>query len=435
MSNIPMTRPEEMLAEHLTPFFHDSSFIRLQDGKVLHSSGGLFNFSEDRGISWSEPATRKDNEGNPVGARADTSLVNLAGNGIGLTGRISEKGGYYMVFWRSEDGGKTWEPPIRLTPPGMNTAAYQDVFLRTSSGRIVLPVYSSVKGSEWKHAEKSPLTGKLLNGQFVSTAAHWFDYGLMYSFVVYSDDDGRTWRRNRDGDLMILLGWNGPYSGVGEPSVTETAPGTLLMMMRCNLGRLFQAWSYDNGETWTRPQPTPLASSPAPAQIRTLPNGHLLVVWSQESPEENKQGYNRLRLSSAVSRNGGSVWEFFQNVESIFETTRVEPGPIEPLYPAELSYPPGMPAPERNPEFITPVSSFGRWSYPSVFVMEDRVFIATTYSMYEEHPSKAELILTKKSGKGANNQKLKILPLKWFYGGKEPADNPFLPRAYEPAQP
>ena len=33
------------------------------------------------------------------------------------------------------------------------------------------------------------------------------------------------------------------------------------------------------------------------------------------------------------------------------------------------------------------------------------------------------------------NQKLKVLPLKWFYGGKEPASNPSLKEAYEPAKP
>ena len=32
-------------------------------------------------------------------------------------------------------------------------------------------------------------------------------------------------------------------------------------------------------------------------------------------------------------------------------------------------------------------------------------------------------------------QKFMILPYKWFYGGKEPADNPFLREAYEPAKP
>lgn len=59
---------------------------------------------------------------------------------------------------------------------------------------------------------------------------------------------------------------------------------------------------------------------------------------------------------------------------------------------------------------------------------------AYTYSMYEEHPTRAEMTLSSKV-EGGNNQKLKVLPLNWFYGGKEPADNPFLRRAYEPAKP
>ena len=31
--------------------------------------------------------------------------------------------------------------------------------------------------------------------------------------------------------------------------------------------------------------------------------------------------------------------------------------------------------------------------------------------------------------------RLKVLPIKWFYGGKEPANNPFLKETYEPAKP
>jgi hypothetical protein len=175
-----------------------------------------------------------------------------------------------------------------------------------------------------------------------------------------------------------------------------------------------------------------LATSVAPAQIRTLPTGHLLVVWNQESEEEVKRGYNRTRLSAAVSRNGGSIWEFFQNVESMHEETRVEPGPIRPVRPAEYSFNPGLPAPEREVEHVLPASFHGRWAYPSVFVMKDRVLIAHTYSYYEEHPTKAQLTLSRDKG---FSQKLKVLPLTWFYGGKEPAENPFLEQAYEPAKP
>lgn len=158
-------------------------------------------------------------------------------------------------------------------------------------------------------------------------------------------------------------------------------------------------------------------------------------MWNQESEEEIRRGYNRTRLSAAISRNGGSVWEFFQNVESLHESVRVEPGPIRSVYLAEYHFPPGHAAPERQGKYIEMAAIHGRWSYPSVCVLADRVLIAHTYSIYEEHPTEAKLVLSSRAGEDSINQKLKVLPLSWFHGGKQPADNPFLLRAYEPARP
>ncbi len=442
MSNVPMTRPEEMLAEHKTSFFHSSTFLELDDGRILHAADTTFTTSQDGGITWSEPFQRRDTNGDAVGGPG-TSLVKLAGRGgIGLAAMLrsddptlSRWDNHSILFWRSEEGGDTWEPPVRVTSPGVATQVYQDVLLRTSSGRIILPVSLELGQSTRPKEVRPPASGKLVNGQWVSTAAHFFDPGCAAVFVCYSDDDGRTWQRNKDGELLILMDWNATYSFVEEPSVAEVAPGRLLMMMRSGLGRLFQAWSDDDGETWTRPQPTSLAATTTPAQVRSIPaTGHLLIVWNQDSEEEVKRGYNRTRLSSAVSRNGGSVWEFFQNVESMHETTRVEPGPIRPVRPAEYHFEPGVPAPEREADHVLSVDFHGRWAYPSVFVMKDRVLIAHTYSYYEDHPTEARLMSTKDKEDGFN-QKLKVLPLTWFYGGKEPADNPSLPRAHEPATP
>jgi len=431
-----MTRPEELLAVHETGFGHSSTFVELHDGRILHAAGENFTISEDGGISWSEPFHRNDVNGNAVGG-GGTSLTRLSGKGVGLSAILKDPDdarGYYMAFWRSVDGGETWEPPVRVSPPGIPTFSYQDVLLRTSSGRIILPVYICLGQSTGPGDVKPPASGKLVNGQWVSTAAHFFDPRFSCCSVYHSDDDGLTWQRNSDGELLILLDWSATFSYVNEPSVTEVTPGKLLMFMRNGLGRLFCAWSCDNGETWSRPQATSLASSTAPCQIRTLPTGHLLLVWNQESEEEIKRGYNRTRISSAISRNGGSVWEFFQNVESMHEETRVEPGPIRPVRPAEYHFDPGVPAPEREREHILSVSFHGRWSYPSVFVIKDRVLIAHTYSVYEEHSTRAELIVSSQK-EGGFNQKLKVLPLKWFYGGKEPADNPWLPQAHHAAKP
>ena len=71
-------------------------------------------------------------------------------------------------------------------------------------------------------------------------------------------------------------------------------------------------------------------------------------------------------------------------------------------------------------------------SYPSCHVLKDRVIVTHTYSEYEENPTNATLIQTSKTG--GLNQHQKVLPMTWFYGGKQPADNPFLKTAYEPAK-
>ncbi len=441
MRHVPMTRPEELLALHHTSYFHDSSFAQLDGDRILHASGDGFNLSGDGGLTWSADYPGHDTEGNQV-ATSGTSLVRLSGQGLGLVGMRQDPAATpeersrsnHLVFWRSDDLGQTWQPPVRITPPGIAHHAYQDVLLRTASGRLVLPVYLFMGQPYGPDHRALPISGKLVDNQWVSTAAHFYDPHFSAVSVFYSDDEGRTWQRNRDGELIILRDWSTHFSYVNEPSVAEVAPKRLLMFMRTGLGRLFQAWSNDDGETWTRPQPTSLAASPAPAQIRSLPNGHLLAVWNQESEEEIQRGYNRTRISAAISRNGGSVWEFFQNLESLHEETRVEPGPLRPVAPAEFYFAPGQPAPERRGEYIQAFSEHGRWSYPSVLVAQDRVLIAHTYSRYEPDPLRAQLVLSRVR-EGGFNQKLKVLPLSWFYGGKEPVDNPFLNRAYEPAKP
>jgi hypothetical protein len=368
-----------------------------------------------------------------VGPSPDTPAETTYARGIARTPECEPRG---LAFWRSDDGGQTWQAPVRMTHPGVATHCYQDVLLRTSSGRLVVPVYVSMGQYSGPNDVHPPVCGKLVRGQWLSTSAHFFDPHFACVYVLYSDDEGRTWQRNTDGKLIILLDWSCTFSYVGEPSVAEVAPGRLLMLMRNGLGRLFQAWSNDDGQTWTRPQPTSLAATTTPAQIRSLPTGHLLCVWNQENHEEVQRGFNRTRVSSAISRNGGSVWEFFQNVQSLHETTRVEPGPIEPVHPAEYYFEPGQPAPQRRAEHVLGAPAHGRWSYPSVFVTKDRVLVTHTYSVYEDHPDRAEIIRHKTDSNGHMvNQKLKVLPLKWFYGGKEPAGNPFLKEAYEPAKP
>ncbi len=427
MSNVPMTRPEEVLAMHDFTYWHHTAFVERKDGSILQVCGSKFLISEDGGITWSEPYECHDPDGELVMAR---SLVRLKGDAIGMSNcPKTESDGprpkSCETFRRSENGGRTWGLPLRVSPEGFSVSDYHDTMIRTSSGRLVIPVHMLLGQISASNDIPGPWPGKLVKGQWVSTNAHFFDLGFTCSFVYVSDDDGATWQTNKDGKLLVNLDCNAVSSYLCEPSVTEVEPGRLLMFLRSGLGRLFQAWSHDNGETWTRPESTSLATSTAPGQIRTLPNGHLLAVWNQQGPEEIRHGYHRSRMSTAISRNGGSVWEFFQNVTSLHEETRVEPGPIEPVRPEECHYNPDMPAPERETEYVTPTDEYGVWTYPSVLVLKDRVIISHRYYMYGEHETAAQLVkIDPSEDLHGFIQKQKVLPLSWFYGGKEPADSP-----------
>ena len=317
-----------------------------------------------------------------------------------------------ITFRRSEDGGRTWDRPVVLSRPGFPSHMLQDVLMRTDSGRIIAPLYFSIGQGSWR-AEDAPFPGGLYKGHFVSTDAHYFDPHFGGCYVCYSDDDGRTWQSNRDGELIVAIEYGSVYAGCFEPTVAQAAPGKLLMMVRTGLGRLFQAWSEDDGETWSRPQPTSLAADHSPAQLRAIPaTGHLLVVWNQHSEEEIRLGLGRTRLSTAVSRNGGSVWEFFQNVESIHEAARVEAGPIRTVRPEETYTLTGEPAGVRDARYVRPLpEGIGRWSYPSASVLDDRILISHTKTIIDDQG---------RSIQPGGSSHLKVLPLRWAYGGSDP---------------
>ncbi len=413
MSNVPMTRPEEALSIQVSDFPASQTFAGLEGGRIMRASARGFSISDDGGMTWNEPFAGRDENGDPVvDAKA---LVSLPGGAVGRSEGRHKPGAFMrhddeMLFRRSDDEGKTWSAPVVMNTGLIRAHAVKDTLLRTTSGRIIQPAYFSVGQGSWHH-EDAPFVGGYLNGKFVSTDAHYYDPHFTVCYVLYSDDEGETWRTNSDGELLIQLEPGGQVARTNEPSVAEVEPGRLLMIMRNAVGRLFQAWSEDDGDTWSRPEPTQLAASTAPGQIRRLPNGHLLVVWNQQSEQEIREGFIRTRMSSAISRNGGGIWECFQNVESIHEETHVEPGPIRMVRPeGRYSILPGA-AEEVDSEYAVPLpEGYGRWSYPAVYVAEDRVLIAHHYTLQD----------TQTGEETGRQNKLKVLPISWFYGGMDP---------------
>ena len=420
-SDVPMTRMEEALAR-IDGKGSAAGFTELADGTILMSyevagqRGPHFARSKDGGLTWTEPVAYKTTDGTPLKGNGEFNVIRLAGQGVGYIGRTSGPNDpSHLLFYRSEDLGNTWQQPVRISPPGpFGVATTNDVVFRTSSGRIILPSYGYMKqavagtlNTAFEQVQGPRGLGGLRKGEFIYTGAHHTDPTFCWSFVYYSDDDGRTWKASRAGEIYIWDGRTMSWSMTAEPSAVEVEPGKILMVMRTNWGRLYKSWSFDNGETWMAPTPTPLASSGAPAQVRKVPGtGDLLVVWTQVGEEEMRKGFIRSRLSSAVSRTNGAIWEHYQNVESILEGTRVEPGPIGFVRPEGMIVGPTDPAPARDGKYIVDLpDSYCRCSYPSAFFHKDRLLVGHTNARYDD------------DDKYIMPGRLIVVPISWLYGG------------------
>jgi len=135
-------------------------------------------------------------------------------------------------------------------------------------------------------------------------------------FTVRSHDGGLTW----EPPVKVA---EQPGSEFEEPTLIETAPGRLLMVLRDNGTRwLHQVMSRDGGESWSEPRRLPIGGYPA--QLLRLADGRLLMTYGWRFPD--------LGIRGVLSRDGGESWD-------TEHTIRIRAGlPSKNLgYPATLS--------------------------------------------------------------------------------------------------
>jgi hypothetical protein len=129
-----------------------------------------------------------------------------------------------------------------------------------------------------------------------------------------SDDGGKTWRRNR---TVLSLNVPGTKTGLQEPGVVLLRDGRLLLWARTDQGTQWQAFSTDNGETFSAPTPGPLRSPAAPASIKRIPStGDLVAIWDDNyGPKTGWHFGARTPLAVAVSSDDGRSWKRRQILE------------------------------------------------------------------------------------------------------------------------
>ncbi len=393
-------------------------------------------YSGDGGATWSEPFLVADEQGNAV-AIPFGSLVELKSGALGHYYQFGDgpwvrppKNIFYqdtgLGWWfrRSEDRGKTWTMPISMLSE--DERAHQscvytkaaDHIIVTQTGRIVLPACVPMLGPRSSYP-RYPL------GPDSETS-------LMYSFALYSDDEGQTWHKSHNLIFTVLEGKypgddDAPALGKGgcydfeEPTVVELSNGSLMMFGRSIIGRTFKSisvpdpmpwpahhvWeSFDTsglgaGAVWRHPVPTPLACSRGPSNLKYIPAlKAILCIWNQVSTKEIIEGISRHRLSTALSFDDGETWQYFKNLHSLDDVTYVEPPPVELLhgiYGHHYNQPTDLIRYHRAP-------GSARTCYPSCRVLDETVIIYYCTGGAGGEPPDPDPLTTVR----------RVLPISWF---------------------
>lgn len=274
------------------PSCHASTICPTEDGVMVAWFGGTHEKHEDVGIwvakkvsgAWSDPVEvangiqHKDKRypcWNPVLYREASGRISLYYK-VGPSPRE-----WWGMLIQSDDEGVTWSLPRRLPEDILGPVKNKPIALK--DGKLLHP--SSTEHDGWRiHME-------------------------------ISDQDGLNWRRigPLDGDNIDAI----------QPSIL-IYPGKLQILCRSKVNGIVEAWSEDNGISWTPLTPTGLPNPNSGIDAVTTDQGNHFLVYNPTSPRKGEWGGERYPLVLAVSSDGGQ-WKTLETLES-------EPG--EYSYPA-----------------------------------------------------------------------------------------------------
>jgi len=191
-------------------------------------------------------------------------------------------------FRRSEDEGRTWSEPIRVTnEPGYHVFNNDRVTV-LESGRMLVPV---------------------------ATTADVTKVNKFECRVYYSDNQGQDWKMSANSVAY-------DKRGAMEPEIVPLNSQRLLMHFRTQLGHIAVSESRDGGREWSAARSWSVRSPEAPATVRRIPStGHWLLVWNDAFTAGAGHGGKRTPLTAAISMDEGRTWSGQRNLETSTEHT------------------------------------------------------------------------------------------------------------------
>ena len=179
---------------------------------------------------------------------------------------------------RSSDEGGQWSAPVELVPgdDSGGRGPVKNPPICTAAGLLVAPASYEV-GGRWR------------------------------AFTDMSDDGGMTWHRSADVPLPEVHVDDPALEGrlgVIQPTLWESSPERLHMLLRSNNHCIYRSDSEDGGRTWGVAYPTNLPNNNSGICLARLGDGRLLLAANLQACNWGGRGL----LSLIVSRDNGIHW-------------------------------------------------------------------------------------------------------------------------------
>lgn len=212
----------------------------------------------------------------------------------------------YLELYYSDDEGKTWTGPIDLND---ETKEEWMIFLGTGPGNGI-------------QLKKGPYAGRIVFPVYFLN-----DNNKQASAVIYSDDNGRTWKRGEspnegrdvgNGQTIFEKTFTSSSHEITESQVVEMPDGQLKLFMRNYSGYAQIATSFDGGQSWYPEVVTETALIAPYSQMSAIRyNGEIddkeAVIFSSASdPRSRINGTVQVGLvdENGVYENGRTKYSF-----------------------------------------------------------------------------------------------------------------------------
>lgn len=254
----------------------------------------------------------------------------------------SKEGADDVNIWCSRRQNEAWCRP-HIIAQQENLPHWNPVLFVRSDGSVILFYKTGREISTWQtramvshdncetwsqsqelvsgdHGGRGPVRNKVIalsNGRWLAPAS--LENGEWRCFADRSDDQGATWQKSSEvfADLGKQRTINPDYKdipvseqsysgrGVIQPTLWESQPGMVHMLMRSSEGKIFRSDSADYGTTWCAAYATELPNNNSGIDLVKIPDGRLFLVY-------NPVGINwgpRCPIKLACSGDNGSTWQ------------------------------------------------------------------------------------------------------------------------------